>query len=440
VSGRKLEQRQYAYQNYIKLVEQAFEGVPDDSDQAWVASPKSEIFNSAGKVTAKAVSDHRNKLRHYNISFYTVYLAELHVLHHRQMVERGKMIRIGMPWWRGGALQLYEVMQGDDSCMRYSDGDVANYDMSVKRAFMEYYVGSAGVYFKKDQYTYVYQNLQKFVLRRLTRRMTHMYGNVWRIILGGMPSGAYSTSHGDSWILGAMFFFFFEYVRAMNPAFRDRIDFWFNQGKIVIIVYGDDHVIGSHKEISHLINEMEFAKFLFRFLDMNVKDINMNVPAVTVPNSYGGISVPGFVFLKRYLINKPKHFKRPDVARIVPYRPTWQYYYKIPYGSDGPRSMIDCVLSCMGNAYDSMGTNLHAYVFLFFVFSFLMSQPSLNKMSIREMYVAHLRKSERTDVTRIMRKMNLTVEDIIKGFPSIEDLEIRNINDPVYCKFTPQMI
>jgi len=76
----------------------------------------------------------------------------------------------------------------------------------------------------------------------------------------------------------------------------------------------------------------------------------------------------------------------------------------------------------------------------FFVFSFLMSQPSLNKMSIREMYVAHLRKSERTDVTRIMRKMNLTVEDIIKGFPSIEDLEIRNINDPVYCKFTPQMI
>jgi len=310
----------------------------------------------------------------------------------------------------------------------------------VKRAFMEYYVGSAGVYFKKDQYTYVYQNLQKFVLRRLTRRMTHMYGNVWRIILGGMPSGAYSTSHGDSWILGAMFFFFFEYVRAMNPAFRDRIDFWFNQGKVVIIVYGDDHVIGSHKEISHLINEMEFAKFLFRFLDMNVKDINMNVPAVTVPNSYGGISVPGFVFLKRYLINKPKHFKRPDVARIVPYRPTWQYYYKIPYGSDGPRSMIDCVLSCMGNAYDSMGTNLHAYVFLFFVFSFLMSQPSLNKMSIREMYVAHLRKSERTDVTRIMRKMNLTVEDIIKGFPSIEDLEIRNINDPVYCKFTPQMI
>lgn len=209
VSGRKLENREYAYRRYMEIVRQSEKGVPVDSDLAWVVSPKSEVFNSAGKVGLKETSDHRMKLRHYNISYFTTYLVELHVLHHRQMVERGKMIRIGMPWWNGGAYALYKVMQGEDPDMRYSDGDVSNYDMSVKRVFMELYVGSSGVYYRKGQHTQMYRNLQKFVLRRLTRRMTHMYGNVWRVILGGMPSGAYATSHGDSWILGAMFFFFF---------------------------------------------------------------------------------------------------------------------------------------------------------------------------------------------------------------------------------------
>jgi len=209
VNGRKLEQRDYAYTRYTEIVIQAYSKVPDDSDAGWIIAPKSEIFNSAGKVGQHETSVHRQKLRHYNISFFTSYLVELHVLYLRQMLERGRMIRIGMSWWKGGGLQVFLDMNGDDPDMVYSDGDVSNYDMSVKRTFMEFYVGSAGVYNRESNVSHVYRNLQKFVLRRLTRRMTHMYGNVWRVILGGMPSGAFSTSHGDSWILAAMFFFSF---------------------------------------------------------------------------------------------------------------------------------------------------------------------------------------------------------------------------------------
>jgi hypothetical protein len=439
VTGKKLEQRAYAYKNYMRMVEEAKTQIPHDNDHAWVISPKSEIFNVAGKTLAEARKA-MEKLRHYNISFYTLYLAEYHVLHHRQLLERGRMIKIGMPWWRGGALSFYNSINGSDPDMRYSDGDVRNFDMSVKRHFMEMYVASAGVYIRDDQNKQTYVNLQRYVLRRLTRRPTHMYGNTWRMIFGGMPSGAYSTSHGDSWILGLMFWFFFEFTRVQYPSWRQKLDVYYAMGQIIFVDYGDDHVIGAHKAVYHLINEKKFAEFLFKYLDMFIKDIKMDAPALSVANEFGGVSSAGVVFLKRYLIAKPRHFTEEKIASVVPYRPTWNYYYKIPFGSDGPRTIMDCVLSTIGNAYDTMGTNLHAYTFLKFINTFLMSQPAMHKISIREMYLEHVKRTERTDVTRMMRKSSISMDELCRGFPSLSELELRHVYDADYQDFTPDIL
>jgi hypothetical protein len=427
--GRKLEQREYAYQEYKRMVQEAKEGmVPRLHDEAWIVSPKSEVFTRIGKTPAE-MAIALEKLRHYNIGFYSGYLLEVHVFKVRQLYERGKMIRIGMKWWYGGAQQLYDDLQGGDDDMEYSDGDVKNYDMSVKRVLMEFYVSSAALYYKRDGEYSTYMRMLETAMMYLTRRITHMYGDSWRVIIGGMPSGAYVTSHGDSWILALMFWWFVEHLCNESPAMRILINKWFSRGKILIVVYGDDHIIGAHKSISHLINETQFARWLRKFLDMEVRDVTHNIPLLSEPTGNGGLKVKGVVFLKRYLIRRTSEMPS-DLPNVLCYRPTWQYYHKIPFGSGSRRTMADLVLSSLGNAYDTMGTNTHAYQFLRFVYSYCMSTPSMVGKNIEEIYRESFELNDRNDMTRVMRKMGITADELKSGFPSLTDLWNKNRSDP----------
>jgi len=249
-----------------------------------------------------------------------------------------------------------------------------------------------------------------------------------------MPSGAYSTSHGDSWILALMFWWFIEHLRNESPDMRRKIDLWYGKGKIFIVVYGDDHIIGAHKEVAQWINEVKFASWLFKFLDMEVRDINVKVPVLSVAGNCGGVLVKGVVFLKRYLIERPPHFNA-NTAPIVAYRPTWTYYYKLPFGSGAKRSIYDTILSCIGNAYDTFGTNVHAFNFLSFIHAFCMTNPQVRGMSAREVYTKMIASADRSDVTSVVRKMNVTKEQLEEGFPTLDNLARRNVHDSEKIKY-----
>lgn len=429
-TGQKREHMEYALNEFRALINGAKKGRVVIRDMVFTYSHKGEIFNSFG-MNAEEAARIRNKDRLFKIGFLTGLLVELNLFSLRQKIERGKMIKIGHNWWGGGAQKLFEEMHGDDPDMCFDDGDVSGFDFSVNRVLLELYFSQAGIYYKFDSRsmdTKVYKNLLRAAIQWITARVTHVFAGVWKLIIGGMPSGLFSTSHGDSWIMGFLFWLFVEYVLERNPGIRRVFEVYFYNGKIRIIVYGDDHILGIHKEFHQLINENEFAKFLLKFFDMELRDIKSGASLLSEPNKFGGCKVSGIVFLQRHLILTPDWVK--TTSRIVSYKPVWKYIWKIPFSSDnGVRVPVDVLLSCIGNAYDTTGTNRVAYDFLRFVFVFVAMENGIQLRDVPKMYSESMKSSVGKDVTKMMRKSGLTLKEMLGGFPSLEELHTRNNYD-----------
>jgi len=351
-------------------------------------------------------------------------------------LERGKMIKIGLRWWHGGAQKYYYQMQGDDPYMRFFDGDFKNFDMRIHRILMELYCICGGIYFdfsRNRPEDRAYKLLLKATIKWLTQRLTHMFGDIWKMIIGCMPSGAWDTSHGDSWICGFLFWLFFELQFELNPHRRVNMNYYFANGKVHFCCYGDDHNGSSHVGIVELINETAFAKFVARIFGMEIQEIRNNVEFLSEPDFGGGLRSRGMVFLQRYFIRRPKHF--PDTtAHILPYRPITKYYWKLPFCANGVRTGMDFLLACCGSAYDTMGTNLVAYEFIRHVFYSVSLVLGVSTAEIRKHYEQRLNDPKERDFTKIMMKANVTKEDLLNGFPSMEGLIKLNVYDADYLE------
>jgi len=339
-------------------------------------------------------------------------------------------------WWHGGALRYYLQFKADNPSMRYFDGDFKNYDMKVHRTLMELYCVMGGVYFDFTMHTpesQAYRILLSVVMKWLTQRLTHVFGDIWKMIIGCMPSGAWDTSHGDSWIAGFLFWWYFEVVYEANPSRRRQMDALFASGHVEFACYGDDHNGGVHHLLHDIINENGYAQFVLSCVGMEIKDIRNNIPFLSEPDWAGGMSTRGVVFLQRYFVTRPPHFPA-STARIVPYRPITKYYWKLPFGSGGIRTPIDFLLSAAGNAYDSMGTNLIAYEFLRHVYFSVALAEGLSTKKIREHYEARMHDPKEKDFNKLMRKADISMEDLLSGFPSMERLQSLHIVDDRYLQ------
>jgi len=58
-----------------------------------------------------------------------------------------------------------------------------------------------------------------------------------------------------------------------------------------------------------------------------------------------------------------------DMPSVVPFRPLDTYLHRVAFGTSEDRTLIDQIMSTIGNAYDTMGTNLVAYNFLQHLYS-----------------------------------------------------------------------
>jgi len=357
----------------------------------------------------------------------------------RMMFERGPAIRIGQVWWYGGGEEFMKDIGIDDPDMVFGDGDVRHFDTSINRVLMQIYMASSGIYYdldKADPESEVYKRLLRVATRYLVVRVTHFFKEEWRIVIGGMPSGSLNTSHGDSWILGFLICLFIEYTYQTKPPRRRRINVCFYGGKIKIVVYGDDHVLGVSRSIWDIINEKEFAKFLWKFWDMELRDIRNSVPGLSVCDQRTGtIKEAGVVFLQRYFIPRPAYFNNHDnVAAIVPFRSYWKYAWKIPFSSDGSkRDTITTLIACIGTAYDSMGTNLLVHEYANFVFGAIKEIEKLDDITVKKKMRTRMTEESR-DITKIQRKTNISYEQIANGFPSLYELEAMHVRDPSKTK------
>jgi len=376
------------------------------------------------------------KLRPFYILSVFQYLMAAMCLMFRQLVERGRVIKIGINFWFGGATALAMSVGFDDPNVIFEDGDFKHLDSTIHMILLMLYVTQASVYFNWNGMTDTNAKLLRCFFRvcaeRLSIKVTHMFSTIWRVIYGGMPSGAFETSHGDSWIVAFLYFLYVRQVMERYPERVSQLRELYRLFRCGIIVYGDDHVLFTHRDVHDIINETGFARFVAVFWGMKIRDIH-RAKFLTVPHNYSGeISVPGIVFLKRYFVSResvftPSEIRDHKISPVLPYRPIGALIVKLAYGKADTKSVVEYIVSSIGMAYDTQGTNRVAYDFCKHVYKHLSRAVYGNIHQILQEFMNRImREGKDAYITRLMRTAHISENDIVKGFPKWSDLISRH--------------
>jgi len=158
---------------------------------------------------------------------------------------------------------------------------------------------------------------------------------------------------------------------------------------------------------------------------------------LTIPDRYtGNIRTAGIVFLKRYFVHRkdvfsPNQIRKYKMAAILPYRPLNALVVKYAYGKAEEKSIVEYCVSAIGMAYDTQGTNKVAYDFCRHMYESLSRTIDGNVIAILE---AHIRKKcesgQDAYITRLMRTANVTIDEMVQGFPTWRSLKQRHVMNP----------
>jgi hypothetical protein len=399
---------------------------------------KQEIFNGASKLTPEARNEFYLKCREFFIPHLMQYLIAALVQKDRQMFERGKMIQIGRRWNYGGAQQFADQMRYDDPDMIYFDGDFKSLDTSIKKFFLETYSVFAAYYYKKGCGHYdLFLELLRVATNNLSVKNLHIAFGVWITILGVMPSGDYSTSSGNSWIVGLTFFSFLAHVITTNPYRADEILGALRDGRIQFPVYGDDHVMGVPKFLEDLINEYDYAAYVKKHFGMTIQKIR-RVPFLSEPTPWGGVKGGGnLLILKRNFI---KNWFSNGRTKIVAYRSIDDVLHKIIWGNTKKIKLADYIISCIGNAYDNAGTNKFTHFVLQDLFRKCCSAAKIfTNADLKRHYLQNLDGENAAEWTKLMRKACISRDEFYEGFPTLEKLHARHVYDAAYVDFSHEV-
>jgi len=445
-SGKKLEQIEYV-RRQIDITKQEIlkdsQYVPQDV--GCVIVPKDEMKSKAG-MSAEDAKDEDSKVRAYFIPCVFQYIMAAMIMGFRQIIERGHVIKIGMNFWWGGAMNLAMQMCYNDPDIIFEDGDFRALDTTIHLILLIFYVNAARAYYDVASMSHetltLFEAFFRIVAERLSIKVTHIFSTIWRVVYGGMPSGAYETSHGDSWIVTFLYFMYVEWVIENNPHRKNQILELFRKRLVGIIVYGDDHVLFTHKSIHDIINEKGFANFVKYYWGMEIRNIH-TAKFISEVHYTGGVLVrPGIVFLKRYFVNASNVFTPGEMIRynitspVLPFRPIHALTNKYAYGKGETKSILEYAVSAIGMAYDTQGTNRAGYVFCEIMYRRALKVLDGDPRDAINKYLYELRMSGRdTYITRVMRTLNLSDEDIVAGFPEWESLITRHYYDGVRCQF-----
>jgi hypothetical protein len=433
--GKKIEQFPYAAREVSDTCEKFFNGDSaeiDHPDNQSYMVPKDEkqcVYNPFGEQKKEQQKDVNTKMRFFFLLSYIVTIFGTLVGKVRQIVERGKMIKIGMVWWFGGAASLAEQLRWDDPDMIWEDGDFRGLDKTLCRALLVLYLAGHKRYhsFAKTASGYQSEKLYDAIIKYLSKRMPVKYVNIfsdlWTVMYGCMPSGAFETSHGDSWIVGFLFFLYCVHQMKKFPKFRRLFEKELKAGRIHFIVYGDDHVLAYPKYLGEYISEAGFAGFVSQFFSMEIRNIRKVFSFTSVLKRDGEVCGQGVVFLQKYFIRNTTG--RKDLPEILPVRPLSKTILKCAYGSKGEKWTIkDYLLGTVGMAYDSGGTNPLAYTFCHQMFSFLL--PYVEK---EEEIKVFKMKNKDSSINRVIRKAGISEDELKQGFPTLDRLYDMHIRD-----------
>jgi len=396
----------------------------------WTITPKDEYFFSWGKqFDDKEWQSFKDKVRVFVIPSSVFVHLERMISHVRMMKERGRVIRIGHRWGKGGADTLADCLNVLDGWLAdLVEGDVKNFDMSVKAVFVNLYYSSMFVHEDPTHPDHpVKELILKTILKAILSRVTHLFGEVWGVQRGGVPSGCYNTSHMDSWVM-SLYFYLFATYQIMNapPADRPILEKQLIQ-IIRLIVYGDDHAYKKGVGLSATyFSGAQFANFMKTHFDVDIRDIKDGICFLSEASN-GWLTSVGLTFLRHQFVENTD--KRPGQSKFLPYRETREYIARAIWGREPKeRDVVDVLLSVMGHAYGTHGSNYDAWKSLKYIYAELLQEIGTDYMgsvgdAIDRLGEADLKK---------WRQHGITVEDLRRGFPTWTELRSRNFFDKVY--------
>jgi hypothetical protein len=394
---------------------------------------KNEVFNDWEKSTKEQCDKIHFKCRHFAITEIVENLMAAAIGKFRQHIERGKYIRIGMKWWKGGVDAFAKLLKYDPILYPdqiYDTGDFEKFDKGVVRFLLQLYLAEAARYIDPTfdgPDRVLWEHIFKFLIDAIGTKIVHMPGGVWAILFGVMPSGHCDTSHGDSWIV--LFLYCMLLITVMKGPKRRLVMKYLKEKRIIIVVYGDDFIISVPLCLHSVLGVKAFARYV-RMWGMVIRDMK-TVPFLSEVGERGELKVEGACFLQRYFIkSSTMRLQYEGMPTYLPFRPAHKTITKLAFGNGSGRTLIDIVLAINGHAYDTMGTNEYAYLFLLHVYQRVMKEALEQHDDFEQqlaMYIDSSDSRECLDITKLMRKACITKEEL-KQFPSYENLLKRNCN------------
>lgn len=367
------------------------------------------------------------------------FFLAMEMLYHgpRSKYERSRSsIKIGFSYSHGGVdhlARMFGVYDGQGS-VQLGDGDIDKLDQSIHNVFINIFESFGLLYFDKTHPAYPQMDrIRRYILERVTARLTHFTGRLWGIIVGQMPSGRWMTSHGDSWIMLLWFCLFcvmqmtFMPVKLMRQFTKD-----FFLLKVGVALYGDDHVLFNDRKYSVYINEFLWMAWCQKYLGVKSKDVRNDIPFLSTVSG-GMIQHKGLVFLQMFFVCNQN--KTPGQCKYLPYRDIRTMMVKAAHGREPKtRDAVDILGSCIGLAYGTFASNPYTYVWLQALYATVFSTlSSVEQSSYMETYCRRLAEDP-VNRSRGSAK-GVSLEDLRKGFPTFAMLEEKNIWDEAFHSY-----
>jgi len=307
---------------------------------------------------------------------------------------------------------------------RANDGDFSKLDKTIKAVLLGLHINSGTIFLDFSKMTLdnqrMYRNALKIMNKVRIVKVTRLNGNTWVVMKGVMPSGVFETSDGDSWIVCLLLAWWVEYERTVSIHNAKMIDRYF-ETEFKTAVYGDDHtfVVGPHL---YFLDEDRFAEYVASHWDMRIRDVRKGLSILSIVRD-DKMCVPGVVFLKRYLIERPASMPT-NVAPIVPWKSSFGHFNKIPYSDTGFSGWTRIIVSVIGHAWDCMGTNVMAYQELSVLHHLVIAESGVSVAKLPALLEEEM-KDERVK-TKILKKMGLKMSDFM-AFPDLSELHRRHV-------------
>jgi len=259
-----------------------------------------------------------------------------------------------------------------------------------------------------------------------------MFGPVWGFKIGGMPSGIYNTSHGDSWIMCLWFFLFGIFQIANAPVeHKEKLEkaLLF---LIAIIVYGDDHVYNKTDDpiISQYFGGAVFVHFMWEHFRVKIRGLKDGVSFLSA-HSGGILTRMGMTFCRQQAVLNPHMAYGEGQPRYLPFRESFEFWVRAGWGRDvRKRGPVELMLSCIGHAYGTYASNRMAYDGLFFLYETAL-EFSYDPKNEKIMLEKALGECESADFQEFRRR-GISPREILNGFPTWETLVKKNKVDLAY--------